>query len=254
MPGVTADVHTPAQPPAPVGRWAADGAAEAVWRNELGGVTYRLGAPGRGERYIKVEDVGPEWEPAAVAARLRWVRRFVAAPAPVAFGGEPGGDGPRAWLVTEAVGGESAVAPRHRRRPGVTVPALGRALRAFHDVVPARGCPFSWSVADRVARMGLDPALGEGAPPVDAVVCHGDACSPNFLLDDAGRPCGYVDLGALGVADRWGDLAPALMSLEWNYGPGWERVFLDAYGCDDDPARRAFYGRLWNAEPAGRTP
>lgn len=251
MPGVTADVATPEQLPAPVGRWAAGMPVAAVWRNELGGVTYRVGPPGSPARYVKVEDVGPEWDPAAVVARLRWARRYVPVPVPVAHGRAPGVAGPRAWLVTQAAAGDSAVAPRHARRPGTTVPALGRALRAFHDSVPARDCPFSWSVADRIVRLGLDPALGDGMPPLDAVVCHGDACSPNFLLDAAGRPCGYVDLGALGVADRWADLAPALMSLEWNYGPGWEPAFLQAYGCADDPGKRAFYGRLWNAEPTG---
>jgi kanamycin kinase len=31
--------------------------------------------------------------------------------------------------------------------------------------------------------------------------------------------CGYVDLGDLGVADRWAGLAVAKLSLRWNH-PG----------------------------------
>ena len=53
-------------------------------------------------------------------------------------------------------------------------------------------------------------AGGSGqAPALDLVVCHGDACNPNFLLADDGNFTGYVDLGGLGVADRWADLAVA---------------------------------------------
>ena len=58
----------------------------------------------------------------------------------------------------------------------------------------------------------------------------------------------HVDLGRLGVGDRWADLAPALLSLGWNSGPGWEDAFLAGYGIARDPAKLGFYTRLWNAE------
>ncbi|MEU6238273.1 phosphotransferase, partial [Kitasatospora sp. NPDC047058] len=83
-------------------------------------------------------------------------------------------------------------------------------------------------------------------PPVDVpVVCHGDACAPNTLVGDDGRYSGHVDLGALGVADRWADLAIATWSTQWNYGPGWERPLLDAYGVARDEERIAYYRLLW---------
>ena len=78
-------------------------------------------------------------------------------------------------------------------------------------------------------------------------MCHGDACSPNTILDLEGRIAGHVDVGALGVADRWADIAVAAMSTEWNYGPGWEATLLDAYGVAPDPERQAYYRSLWNA-------
>jgi kanamycin kinase len=37
------------------------------------------------------------------------------------------------------------------------------------------------------------------------------------------------------------------MSTEWNYGPGWERPLLAAYGVAPDLVRMAFYRELWNA-------
>jgi aminoglycoside phosphotransferase len=58
-----------------------------------------------------------------------------------------------------------------------------------------------------------------------------------------GRP--HVDLGALGLADRWADLAIATGSLDWNYGPGWQGTLLDAYGIAPDPARIAYYRLMW---------
>lgn len=94
---------------------------------------------------------------------------------------------------------------------------------------------------------GLDPGLVAAVPPMDAVVCHGDACNPNFMLAADGTCSGYIDLGSLGVTDRWADLAPALQSLEWNFGDGWQAPFLASYGIPDDRAKREFYTRVWNA-------
>jgi kanamycin kinase len=212
---------------------------EPVWRNEDGGITYRIGA---GDSFLKVQRPGPDWTAAEEIPRLDWVGRFVPAPRVLASGER----GDVSWLLTGGVAGRSAVDRSHRARPDLTVPALGRGLRRFHDSVPVASCPFSWSVADRVARFGLDPVFLDRPPALDAVACHGDACNPNFLLGADGEVSGYVDLGGLGVADRWADLAPALLSLGWNYGPGWEASFLEAYGTADDPAKRAFYTALWN--------
>lgn len=72
-------------------------------------------------------------------------------------------------------------------------------------------------------------------PPIDRVdVCHGDACAPNTRVADDGRWSGHVDLGALGVVDRWADLAIATWSTGWNHGPGWdpERIDYDRLLCD----------------------
>jgi kanamycin kinase len=90
------------------------------------------------------------------------------------------------------------------------------------------------------------------SPPIDRlVVCHGDACAPNTLIDDAGRCCGHVDLGDLGVADRWADIAVAMLSLSWNYSGSWEGELLDAYGVDADPARIEAFQR---SPASGRCP
>jgi kanamycin kinase len=92
------------------------------------------------------------------------------------------------------------------------------------------------------------PRILSDPPPVDRlVVCHGDACAPNTLIDDDGSCSGHVDLGALGLADRWADLAVATLSLSWNYPGHWEDELLDAYGIDPDAPRIEYYRRLWQA-------
>ncbi len=79
------------------------------------------------------------------------------------------------------------------------------------------------------------------------MVCHGDACAPNTMISDDGEWCGHVDFGDLGIADRWADLAVALLSLSWNYRGDWEDELLDAYGIERDPVRIEYYQRLWDA-------
>lgn len=220
---------------------AAGRRVEPVWRNEIGGVTFSIDG---GAEYVKHGPAHVEFDPDAEFERLRWVSAFVRAPRPI----DHGVDGGNRWLRTVGIAATSAVLGGWRRRPEAVVPELGRALRRFHDTVPADGCPWDWSITSRLACRGLpDDALGPW-PRLDAVVCHGDACNPNFLLDESGRCVGYVDLSRLGVADRWADLAPALQSLVWNFGDGWERSFLTGYGIEPDPVKREFYTRLWNAE------
>ena len=68
-------------------------------------------------------------------------------------------------------------------------------------------------------------------------------------VSDDGYWTGHVDLGALGVADRWADLAIATWSCDWNYGPGWQDTLLNAYGIDPDPIRTRYYRVLWDLDP-----
>jgi kanamycin kinase len=56
----------------------------------------------------------------------------------------------------------------------------------------------------------------------------------------------HVDLGALGVADRWADIAVAAMSTTRNCGPGGSAAHR-RYGIAPDSERLAYYRDLWNA-------
>ncbi|GAA1956783.1 aminoglycoside 3'-phosphotransferase [Microbacterium deminutum] len=217
---------------------------EPVWRNDYGGLTFRTGD----SRYIKFAPRNEESTFAGEATRLQWAGRYVRVP-PVL---EVGGDDTHEWLVTKALPGESAVAPRWIAAPSTAVRAVGEGLRALHDALPVTDCPFDWGVASRIASAArrdirVADALRE-PPPIDRfVVCHADACCPNTLLDDDGRWTAHVDLGLLGTGDRWADIAVASMSTEWNYGPGWEDALIEAYGVEPDRERLSYYRELWNA-------
>ncbi|HEU5085458.1 MAG TPA: aminoglycoside 3'-phosphotransferase, partial [Acidimicrobiales bacterium] len=235
--------------PAAVARLAGEAPVRAVWRNEVGGLTFAIGEPPA--RYVKWLPAGVDpalADLAAEAARLRWAGPHTPVPEVL----DLGADGDGSWLVTRAIRGTSAVDPRWRAEPATAVRAIARGLRSMHEELPVEACPFDWSPAHRLGH--LQPAFEHRRdelstpPPADLlVVCHGDPCAPNTLLDDAGRWVAHVDLGALGVADRWADLAVATMSLGWNYGEGWEPAFFDAYGVEPDPERITYHRRLWDS-------
>src|SRR5688572_15916381 len=154
-----------------------------VWRNEYGGVTFRTGDG----RFIKFGPRNAESTLADEAERLGWAGRYTLVPRLL----EVGGDETHEWLVTRAIPGESAVAPRWVAEPATAVRAVGEGLRALHDALPVGECPFEWSVPTRIAnaaRRGIRVPDGlREAPPIDRlVVCHADACCPNTLIGDDG--------------------------------------------------------------------
>lgn len=231
--------------PVPVGvrRVAAGRALRPIWENELGGLTFEV-REGDERWFVKWSPASAGLDFEAEAERMRWAASFIAVPTVV----DRGTDDDGSWMVTRGLPGENAVTERWIADPATAVRAIGRGLRALHDALPADVCPFSWSVDERLTAVGRLDLLG-AAPPVDRlVVCHGDACAPNTLITDDGVCSGHVDLGSLGVADRWADLAVATYSTVWNYGPGWEEALLDAYGIAADPTRTAWYRMVWDLD------
>jgi kanamycin kinase len=216
-----------------------------VWVNELGGLTFRLDVEGT-TQYVKWSPHHHELDLQREAERLVWAAKYVPVPEVIDVGSDEEG----MWLRTVGLPGESAVSPRWLAEPRTAARTIGVGLRMVHDRLPVADCPFSWSLETRFTwiKRAEDLRLIEEAPPVDRlVVCHGDACAPNTLIDDHGRFLAIVDLGRLGVGDRWADLAVATYSLGWNYVGNWEAELLDAYGIDRDEERIDYYRRLWDA-------
>jgi kanamycin kinase/streptomycin 3"-kinase/aminoglycoside 3'-phosphotransferase-2 len=157
--------------------------------------------------------------------------------------------------------------------------SLGRFLARLHST-PRESCPFErWlAVTVAIARVRVDEGLvdesdfdadrgGRSATDLltelldqrpraeeleigDLVVCHGDACLPNFLVDpETLEVTGMVDVHRLGVADRHLDLALATRStadlaLNPGFGPEAAEALVAAYGREVDPWRVDFYRLL----------
>jgi aminoglycoside phosphotransferase len=187
-------------------------------------------------------------------------------------------DGDTATLTTSTVPGvplsdlPAASAPK-------AAASLGRFLARLHATDP-QTCPFErWlAVTVPLARVRTDEGdvdeddfdaeregrsaadvhqdVIDGRPRAerletgDLVVCHGDACLPNFLADpETLEITGMIDVGRLGVADRHLDLALATrsasdLSLNPAYGPVAADALLAAYGRPADPWRLEFYRLL----------
>lgn len=227
---------------------AAGRALKLLWHNDLGGLTYLIGDG----LVVKWAPTGTVLDLAAEVTRLAWASSHLSVPQVI----DRGADEQGSWFVSLAMTGENAVTKRWTADPATAVTAVGQGLRAVHDRLPLESCPFVWSVDSRLAdarRRQVDPVVLQSlqdSPDIDRlVVCHGDACAPNTMITDDGHWSGHVDLGQLGVGDRWADLAIATWSTQWNYGDGWENALLDAYGIAPDPVRTAYYRRLWDVDP-----
>lgn len=246
---------------------AANARCERFYDNEAGVVTHRLSGVDDRAWFLKLAPPGLEPPLEHEADRLRWARAHLPVPHLHGTGRTRSGG---TWMLTRALPGEDATRSPLARSPDRLVSALARGLRRFH-ATPVDPCPFSLRLPDALAlaedrvRRGVvipsrhfhpehahfsaTEALRElvRTPPSseDLVVCHGDYCLPNALLEGE-EVTGFVDLGGLAVADRWWDLAVATWSVTWNLGPGFEPLFLEAYGAPLDPERLLFYRLLYD--------
>jgi kanamycin kinase len=215
---------------------AAGRPAELTWRNELGGLTFRVG-----DTFVK-------WSPPAISAglereraRLEWLAGRHPAPRVL----DHGRDGAAHWLLTEALPGGSAVGDTWRARRPEAIRAIATGLRALH-AIGVDDFPDDWTSEVWVGRS--PDSIGQ-RPPIDApVLVHGDACAPNTLISAEGSWTGNVDFGDLAVGDRWADLAVASMSLDWNFGTGHQDELFEAYGIAPDADRIRYYRALWHLE------
>jgi kanamycin kinase len=249
------------QIPAQIARYATGWHNELAWESGPLAKTWRLTGPAGEQRYLKCAPADAEVPLRREAVRLRWARRN-RLPVPEVVAACAAGQAE--WLLTDALPGRRASAREMRADPSLLVPMLADGLRRFHQA-PADECPFPAGIEVTLAEVGrrlraglitttdlhpehthLSPAgaldeLERLRPDgEDLVVCHGDYCLPNVLIY-GGAATGFVDLGRLGVADRWLDIAIGSWSVTWNLGPGWEDLFFASYGVARDERRIAFY-------------
>ncbi|MDG2195542.1 MAG: aminoglycoside 3'-phosphotransferase [SAR324 cluster bacterium] len=241
--------------------------ATVAWAPFDHACTYRLSHPNGTTKYLKMVQRNAYPSIADELERLRWAKAFLPVPKIIDFDLD---DDP-AWLLSEGIAGTNGTEPDLKSNPALLVSLLARALRHFHNHAPVSSCPFDFRlepalehVSKRVQLGLIEPqkhfhpefqhlSLGEAQSflkeqkpsSTKEVVCHGDYCVPNILFDN-NRLQGFVDLGELGVADVWWDLAVATWSLNWNIGDGWEELFLKEYGVPYDHNKNIYYRLLYD--------
>jgi kanamycin kinase len=238
VPPRSASFHTLGSDPVPsaVVEIADGRSIELVWRNELGGLTFRID-----DQFLK-------WNPRRTGLdlereriRLSWLAGRHPAPRVLQWGS----DDESQWFVSVALPGEHAVGDTWRARASEAIRAIATGLRTLHNISVA-DFPPEWSQESWVSR---EPASIGPRPEVNQfVLVHGDACAPNTLISADGEWTGNVDFGDLAVGDRWADLAIASLSLDWNFGEGHQSEFFEAYGIQADAERIAYYRALWELE------
>lgn len=159
-------------------------------------------------------------------------------------------------------------------------PSMARQLGALHALDTGQ-CPFDRSLApmfaraadvvgrnavnrdflsdddretpatDLLARVERELAVRLEQEARDRVVCHGDPCMPNFMIDPQTLCCtGMIDLGRLGTADRYADLALMTANARESWtGPDQEQrataILFEALDiAAPDLGRLDFYLRL----------
>ena len=182
----------------------------------------------------------------------------------------------RQYLLMRRVPGKMACSPDYMEQPKLLVDCLAEALKMLWRV-DVSDCPrhrtIDTELRDARYRVehglvdvrDVDPAtfgaggfqdpaallrwLEENRPAYEPVLSHGDFCLPNIFLD-GGRISGFIDLGEMGVGDKWRDLALCYRSLKWNAGGMYggkvypeiqpERLF-EALGIAPDEKKLKYY-------------
>lgn len=236
--------------------------ATPVTTGESGGVVHRLSAPGRPDCFLKAGRGAVADDITHEMLRLTWLDGRLPAPRVLHFVCNDD----HAALLSGALPGVAAAEwlAEHPERAGDAVHRIADFLRQMH-ALPVENCPFEAGHGLRLAaarqrldaglvdeddfdeaRAGLSAAAVWAAMqamlplPFERVVTHGDFSLDNVFLEN-GRVTGCLDVGRLGVADPYQDVA-----ILWNnlseFGHGLQEAWLSAYGLmPPDTARLAFH-------------
>ncbi|MBJ6121453.1 APH(3')-I family aminoglycoside O-phosphotransferase [Sphingomonas mollis] len=230
---------------------------------ESGGVVYRLhGKSDAPDLFLKHGTDAVADEVTDEMVRMRWLAAYLPVPRVTHFVRTHD----QAWLLMTAMHGRTAyqLLRSDEQARFAIVDALVAFLRRLH-AIPVSECPFNSDHLFRLsrARTRIDAGLIEiddfdderqgwtaeqvwtamqGLLPMalDPVVTHGDFSLDNLLIHD-GEVVGVIDLGRVGIADRYQDLA-----ILWNcldeFDPSLQDRLWQQYGiADPDRSKLQFH-------------
>lgn len=203
---------------------------------------------------------------------MRWLAGKLPLPRPVAY---ECGNG-KSYLLMTRITGKMACDDAYMKNPELLTEMLAEALKRLW-AVDISECPCVWQLERKLAMakyrvehdmVGTEDAepdtYGPGGfasphellqwlithkPQENPVLSHGDFCLPNIFFED-GSLKGYIDLGRMGAADQWQDIALCYRSLKHNYDgmyggkkyEGYEpEMFFDKLGIRPDWEKIRYY-------------
>ena len=197
------------------------------------------------------------------AQKIRWLQGRIPVPKVLYYTKDQENE----YLVLSYTDGVNAFDESLSKNYDRVVKLLAEGLKQIHSI-DVSDCPFKESIDARIESAErklkakvLDEArfiCNFGRPPyeifeemirvkpknVDLVFTHGDYCLPNVLIKN-NAICGFVDLGAAGVADRYQDISLGVWSLEYNKKERYILAFLAHYGIKMlDQDRNRFFRYL----------
>ena len=195
-----------------------------VWRNELGGLTFR-GRIGAESIFVKWAPMGVGLDLSAERDRVLWAIAYTPVPVVLDYQETPDGE----LLVTRAIEAANAVSARWIADPAGAVRALAIGLRQWHDALPVADCPFDWSPGTRVK--GRPGWLASGHPlrwtgwlSLMATRVHPTRCSPTT---ESPSPMSTCSDSEWRIGERTSQSLPATLpstTVRVGSGCSWRRM------------------------------
>jgi len=161
-------------------------------------------------------------------------------------------------LLMSRIPGKMSCDEEFLEQPDALVTELAKGLKLLWSIDPT-GCPYRFTLDEMLEEAAFrvenglvdldnvepdtfgeggfqDPEalvhwLQENRPPSVPVLAHGDYCLPNVFLEN-GKLSGFIDVGDMGLGEKWRDIALCWRSLKHNFdGSYGGKIYL---GFDPD--------------------
>lgn len=203
---------------------------------------------------------------------LKWLEGKL--PVPRILGEYCAGD--MSYLLMSKIQGKMTCDEEYMEEPQMLVSVLAEGLKRLWKV-DIMDCPQVWDLDRKLAQAKKAVENGEvdvedaepetfgpngfknpqelwawldaNRPAEELVLTHGDYCLPNIFAQ-AGKLSGYIDLGRMGVADKWQDIAICYRSLKHNFNGKYAAkvyedfnpyILFDALGIEPDWEKIRYY-------------
>lgn len=202
---------------------------------------------------LKVSTISPEND--NECHMMAWLAKQKFVPVPEVFAHIQRVDEGKNYLLMSRVPGKMACEEAFMRQPHQTIALLAKSLQMLWSI-DISDCPADQRIAkkllvaaeaienDEVDLYNMEPETfgSDGFQSLDEimdylrvhapseqgelVLSHGDFCLPNIFFSETGDVVtGFIDLGRMGVADRYQDIALCLRSFKYN---------LSCFGQEDE--------------------